>query len=297
MLQNSRLLARNPHVAAVISDSPWKDTLSMWKLREQIKRDESFWGRKPEFLFRTGGWIQNTKESSKQISQNLNTTIFPPMLIGLVILIAALVLLYSWSVLNAEELQGTQTHNLHHQGAESVALSRSDPESFHKAAGHQSTLQWKRLNRRPACVFYSVDLKNSCLYYHFAELLLWFGLILCNRLRPGVIFHAFPTRLSIFYCNMKRCRIPGIRVHLTAAVLAAAFQQLLTDQMHWKLYAGVDSPCLLAALRWLIYQSDRCQEQHKLAFFQPLAANWAGEIKWGNGTGAHTRRQYCSLDF
>lgn len=106
MLQNSSLLARNPHVAAVISDSPWKDTLSMWKLREQIKRDESFWGRrKPEFLFRTGGWIQNTKESSKQISQNLNTTIFPPMLIGLVILIAALVLLYSWSVLNAEELQ------------------------------------------------------------------------------------------------------------------------------------------------------------------------------------------------
>lgn len=60
---------------------------------ENRQREESL--RKPEArlsCFRTGGWIQNSKESPKQI--NPNTTIFPSMITGLVMLIAALVLLY-----------------------------------------------------------------------------------------------------------------------------------------------------------------------------------------------------------
>lgn len=84
-------------MAAVISDSTGKGTLSMWKLREQIKRDEpSGERRKPEFVFlELVGGSKNSKESSKKISQNPNATIFPSVLVGLVVLMAALVLLYS----------------------------------------------------------------------------------------------------------------------------------------------------------------------------------------------------------
>lgn len=103
----------------------------------------------------------------------------------------------------------TQTHNLHQQGAERVLPSRALAQKAFTRL-QDINLRYSGRDWRPACVFYSVDLKNGCLYYHFAELLLWFGLILWNRLHPGVIFHAFPPRRSIFYCDTKRSRIPGV---------------------------------------------------------------------------------------